>query len=214
MRNSSFINCFIIAKQASFYGVPDISGTIIGRDHDAEYIIRLLHTHWKVGIIGKAGIGKTTLAIKIAHSCHVQNIFNHIVWINMETEETAKHDFHVLYKILYEESDNTNITKVIRAEYNTHNTNIIKEIHAQYNECKTLFIYDNVNSAVNIRKYLFPQFRNISILTTSQLEDNLSMFYIYSLNMFETIESIELDHTSVNELPDKSSNHSLALQVL
>lgn len=79
-------------KQKILENLPSLRKYFVGRDDEK----RLIHDYLtresaKVFLTGMGGMGKTSLALEVAHQCLGEGIFRFIIWIDAESNSTLSH---------------------------------------------------------------------------------------------------------------------------
>ena len=156
--------------------LPNPDDQFYGRNDDIDNIIKLFGNDSRfINIYGEGGVGKTALALRVAHKLREQNIFNAVVWTTPKRYELdiKQRKRNILFGLFsYEESEINQIdvseirssegvwTDSIRNLFYTilsvsnyfvrkekHNLSIsYREVHAWMEENKTLLIVDDRES--------------------------------------------------------------------
>lgn len=157
-----------LLEHPPFQAPPDIS-PFIGRDKQIEKLKEVL-LHGKVALIsGTAGVGKTALAIRLAHILRSQ-FPDGVIWSRLDTTSPMS----ILAKIAYTYGENINAIKDLEARAEVVRSLLFRK--------KAFLVFDNVQSSTNL-KSLFPNAPLCSVIVTSRSK---------SITRFAKSEHLEL----------------------
>lgn len=162
------------------FQVPAEIGNFTGRQAYIEKVKQFLLTHNHVVLHGPAGIGKTSLAIKIGHILK-DEFPDGVLWYRVDTSSTMD----ILAAIAYTYGENITHIQDISTRASL--------VRALFTHKKVLIIFDNVEKSTDLYN-LLPNSACASILITSRYEsfNTTSIETILPVGIFSEAESMEL----------------------
>lgn len=200
------------------FQLPDRFEDFTGR----ERIIAELTQDLKSGMViandikkisGAGGVGKTQLAISVAHLLLSKQKYHAVIWINMSSDSTVNMDefiveqFQRLAKTLSIPVKELDLAKIIEQIY--------VKLSESYGHC--LLVFDDATDLESVEKYL-PDSQQHSVLVTSRNNKAWSdKFHCVTLDVFTREESIcyirKMLMRKNSHLFDEQSAQSLAKEL-
>lgn len=150
--------------------VPVPAATLFGRDKELQELHELLNQKRVISILGAGGMGKTSLALEVAH--RVKDLFSgNVVFAPMADITTAEEVIPAL----------ANAIGIKDAE----GRNLVKGISAAIGDLKALIVLDNLEQVIGVAPQiadLISNCPNLRILATSRMPLKIRAEYEYTLS--------------------------------
>lgn len=168
-----------ILEHAPFQAPPPIS-PFVGRTRETKILKEQLLRGKVVLISGPAGIGKTALAVQLAHLLR-HHFPDGVVWSRLDTTSPMS----ILAKIAYTYGENVNAIKDLESRAEVVRSLLFRK--------KAILVYDNAQSAEELRLVL-PNTPMCSVMVTSRVKNLtiLSKTEYIELDVFTQKETVEL----------------------
>jgi LuxR family glucitol operon transcriptional activator len=174
--------------------IPDFDETgFVGRRDEAEKVKNLvLGTYPVISLIGEGGVGKTSLALKVAYDLldDLKNPFDAIVWVTSKTTRLGTSEIKLIENAI---SNSIGIFKQISSELGAAPSGAFAEIIEYLREFKILLVLDNLETVLddNIREFLRELPQGSKVLITSRISVG-ALDYPYHMNPLDKDESVRL----------------------
>ena len=187
---------------APYTNLPSLPPIFVGRKKDIEDLKRQLSKWRLVSILGAPGIGKTTLANKIAWSCLNRKVFNYIYFVNLQEAKNSYHLFECIRNVLGIERFEINLDGVPKerievVEFEQKKDQLITRLNSF--KSKVLLLLDSFETVANDDRSAFllnsilEETRNIYLLITSRRDIGLRVYEkVYDLSPLSIEEAKEL----------------------
>ncbi|MDP1624344.1 MAG: NB-ARC domain-containing protein [bacterium] len=184
-------NNFDTPQQKILENLPSPRKNFVGRDDEKKIVIdHLTRESAKVFLEGMGGMGKTSLALEVAHKCLKQGIFRLIIWVDAETNSTLSQMLDAItnesgikgYKSLKLSEKKTRVNKILGS-------------------MSSLVIIDRYEAITDkaLKEFLAKLPRSCRVLATSRQTADLDI---------NDIERISIRELSIQESTELIQNHS------